>query len=65
MIGRKPKTQEELFMRILNKWKEDELTILSELGIGRKDLARKYLNDEYEEYKNLWEQLKEQKNDKQ
>lgn len=56
---KKPKTQEELFKHILNEWLDDERQILSEWGIGNRDRLRTLLNEEYQWYLDLWEQLKE------
>lgn len=57
---RKPRTQEDLFMSILDKWYEDEKQILSEWGIGNRDRSRQLLKEEYEGYKSMWEKLKAQ-----
>lgn len=58
---KKPKTQEELFKHILNKWLDDERQILSEWCIGNRDRARALLNEEYQGYLDMWEQLKSHK----
>lgn len=57
MGRRKPKTQKDLFMFILDKWYEDEKQIDSEWGIGNRERAKELLHQEYLQYKNLWEEL--------
>lgn len=57
MSRRKPKTQKDLFMLILDKWYEDEKQIDSEWGIGNREKARELLHQEYLKYKNMWEEL--------
>lgn len=64
MTRKRLKTQEDLFIHILNKWLEDERQIRCEWGIGDRDRLLKNLNEEYEYYKELWNELKEQKNDR-
>lgn len=66
MSGRrkKLKTQDELFLHILNKWLDNERQCLAEWGIGRRDIAHENLNKEYKGYLDLWEQLERTLNEK-
>lgn len=57
MGRRKPKTQKDLFLHILNKWYEDEKQINAEWGIGDCEQAREIMHQEYLKYKNMWEEL--------
>lgn len=55
-------TQKDLFMQILDEWRDDEKMLISEFCIKDKRKAYLELEYKYEEYKQLWDKLKEQTN---
>lgn len=57
----KKRTQKDLFMQILEEWLDDEKMLISEFCIKDKRKAYLELEYKYEEYKQLWDKLKEQK----
>ena len=59
MRRNKPKTRQDLFIYVLNKWLDNEYKCISEWGISNRDKLRADARKEYEECLNLWEQLKE------
>lgn len=56
----KKRTQKDLFMQILDEWLDDEKTLISEFCIKDKRKVYIELEYKYEEYKQLWDELKEQ-----
>lgn len=53
----KPKTRQDLFVYLLNKWRDNEEQCVNEWCIRDRQGALKKVQEEYEEFLDLWQEL--------